>query len=123
MAQDVKNSLDVEPKFIFGLTNNVSGNCLFLNDNEIVYPASGLIVVYNVTNHSQKFIKLLDPRRIVTAMDLNTTKYLPTRNPVFFKALSTTPPLARNSFFFILILTRFNCNICTRHNNNRVNNF
>lgn len=66
--------LDLRPKFVYGLTTGVAGNCLYLNDHTIVYPVSGVIVVYDMDTHSQKLIKLEDPRRIITAMDLNVIK-------------------------------------------------
>lgn len=67
--------LDIRPEFVFGLTIGLSGNCLFLNDHTIVYPATGVIVVYEMEMHSQKFVKLKAPRRTITAMDLSSIKY------------------------------------------------
>jgi len=72
-AQSVPN---VRAKFVFGLTTGVSGNCLYMNDHTIVYPVAGVVVVYDMEIHSQKFIKLKAPRRIITAMDLNATRHV-----------------------------------------------
>jgi len=66
----------LKPKFFFGLTTQVNGNCLFLNENEIVYPASGVLVVYNTAHHKQKYIHLAEPQKVITAMALCINKYV-----------------------------------------------
>jgi len=72
-----KPTVDIEPKFVFGLTNNVSGNCLYWKNDLIVFPAMSVIVIYDVKNNHQKFIKLAGrPQRVITAMDLNAIKYV-----------------------------------------------
>lgn len=67
-------SLDLAPKFMFGLTTGVSGNCLFWNDNVIVYPVACVIVIHDIKKHTQKYIKFGGTRKIITAMDLNSIK-------------------------------------------------
>eukprot|EP00102_Acyrthosiphon_pisum_P002329 XP_001943650.2 PREDICTED: cilia- and flagella-associated protein 57-like [Acyrthosiphon pisum] len=64
----------LSPKFFFGLTTQVNGNCLFLNENEIVYPASGVLVIYNTAHHKQKYIHLAEPQKVITAMALCINK-------------------------------------------------
>lgn len=66
---------NLHPKFLFGLTTNVTDNCLYWNDNVIVYPASGNIVIYDLKNSSQRFIKLPEYGCVITAMDINVIKY------------------------------------------------
>lgn len=65
----------LSPKFFFGLTTQVNGNCLFLNENEIVYPASGVLVIHNTAHHKQKYIHLAEPQKVITAMALCINKY------------------------------------------------
>lgn len=65
----------LEPKFFFGLTTQVNGNCLFLTENEIVYPASGVLVIYDISHHKQKYIQLVEPQKVITAMALCINKY------------------------------------------------
>lgn len=65
----------LKPKFFFGLTTQVNGNCIFLNENEIIYPASGVLVIYDTVNHRQKYIHLAEPQKIITAMALCINKY------------------------------------------------
>ena len=48
----------LKPKFFFGLTTQVNGNCLFLNENEIIYPAAGVLVIHDISNHKQNYIHL-----------------------------------------------------------------
>lgn len=65
----------LKPKFFFGLTTQVNGNCLFLSENEIVYPASGVLVIHDINHHKQKYIQLAEPQKIITAMALCINKY------------------------------------------------
>lgn len=65
----------LKPKFFFGLTTQVNGNCLFLTENDIVYPASGVLVIYNISHHRQKYIQLDEPQKVITAMALCINKY------------------------------------------------
>lgn len=66
----------LKPKFFFGLTTQVNGNCLFINENEIIYPASGVLVIYNIIHHKQKYIHLTEPQKVITAMALCINKYV-----------------------------------------------
>lgn len=65
----------LDPKFFFGLTTQVNGNCLFLTENDIVYPASGVLVIYDINHHKQKYIQLAEPQKVITAMALCINKY------------------------------------------------
>lgn len=65
----------LKPKFFFGLTTQVNGNCLFLNENEIIYPASGVLIIYDFVHHRQKYIHLSEPQKVITAMALCIKKY------------------------------------------------
>lgn len=66
----------IEPMHFFGLTTSVSSNsCLFLTDEKIVYHASGLIIIQNTVDHSQKFMYLNEPLKVITTMELNAGKY------------------------------------------------
>jgi len=73
-----KNELNkiftLEPKFIFGFATGSSKNCVFLNDKKIIYHASGVLVVHDLTNNSQQIIRMNDPQKIVTLMELNNNK-------------------------------------------------
>lgn len=66
----------LEPKFLFGLTTLVNGNCLFLNENEIIYPAAGVLIIYDISRHKQKYIRLAEPQKVITAMALCINKYV-----------------------------------------------
>ena len=70
-------SLDIKPKFVFGLNSNVSGNCLYWKNDVIVYPAMSVIVIYNMKNNTQRFLYLTKGlQKVITAMDLNTIEYV-----------------------------------------------
>lgn len=68
--------VELNLKYILGLTTNVVGNCLFLTDDVIVYPVSGVIVIHDTKIHSQKFIRFTEQptKTTITAMDLNPIK-------------------------------------------------
>lgn len=68
--------VELQPKFMLGLTTGVAGNCLFLTDDVIVYPVSGVIVVYDTKNHSQVLMRFTEQpaKTTITAMDLNPIK-------------------------------------------------
>lgn len=68
--------VELHPKFILGLTTGVVGNCLFLTDDVVVYPVSGVIVIYDTKTHTQKFIRFTEQpsKTTITAMDLNPIK-------------------------------------------------
>lgn len=72
-SSDIIYSL--EPKFLFGMTQGLSNNCFFLNDNNIIYNAAGVLVIHNISSNIQKFLYLKDPQKIITTMELNNAKY------------------------------------------------
>jgi len=75
MAEDWYETQYLVPKFFFGLTTGMADNCLFLNDDKIVYHASGVIVIHDISNNSQKFVPLNEPEKMITTMDLSNGKY------------------------------------------------
>jgi len=76
MKGDSSEIHSLEPKYFFGLTTGLSNNCLFLNDEKLVYHASGVIVLHDYSNNSQKFIYLNEPQKVITTMDINNNRYL-----------------------------------------------
>jgi len=75
MKEESSEIHSVEPKYFFGLTTGLSNNCLFLNDEKLVYHASGVIVIHDYSNNSQKFVYLNEPQKVITTMDINNNKY------------------------------------------------
>lgn len=76
MQEDSSEIHSLEPKYFFGLTTGLSNNCLFLNDEKLVYHASGVIVIHDYSNNSQKFVYLNEPQKVITTMDINNNKYI-----------------------------------------------
>lgn len=74
MAEDSSQTHTLVPKFVFGLTPGLADNCLFLNDEKIIYHATGVLVVHDTSNNSQKFVHLNEPQKTVTTMSLNNGK-------------------------------------------------
>lgn len=50
----------LNPRVVLGLKTDVPGNVDFITDEDIVYPAGGLLSIQNETQRKQKFIKLPD---------------------------------------------------------------
>ena len=57
-----------QPRAIFGLKTNVKGNVHFITDEDIIYPAGGVLVCHNINQRRQKFIKLNDKGINVTSI-------------------------------------------------------
>lgn len=74
MKEDSSEIHSLEPKYFFGLTTGLSNNCLFINDDKLVYHASGVIVIHDYSNNSQKFVNLNEPQKVITTMDINNNK-------------------------------------------------
>ncbi|XP_050063745.1 cilia- and flagella-associated protein 57-like isoform X2 [Aphis gossypii] len=70
-------TLEIEPKFVFGINKIPSGNCLYWKNDVVVYPAMSVIVIYNMKENTQRFINLPEgPRKVITAMDLNRSNHV-----------------------------------------------
>jgi len=76
MKEESSEIHSLEPKYFFGLTIGLSNNCLFISDEKLVYHASGVIVIHDYSNNSQKFVYLNEPQRVITTMDINNNKYI-----------------------------------------------
>lgn len=70
----------LEPQYIFGLTVGSGNNCFFLNNDKIVYRASGVLVIHDIPGHSQRYVYLADSKKTITTMDLSHNKYGPVAN-------------------------------------------
>lgn len=75
MAGDSSEPHSLVPKYVYGLTVGLTDNCMFVNEEKIIYPASGVIVVHDTLNDSQEFVNLKKPQGRITAMDLDIKKY------------------------------------------------
>lgn len=53
-------SVSLQPKFVFGLRSDVKGNIHFLENQNIVYPVSGVIAIHDFERHKQTFLRLID---------------------------------------------------------------
>jgi len=85
----------LEPKFILGSTAGSSNNCFFLDNKKIVYHVSGVIVVHDLSNNSQKILCMNEPQKTITTMEFNNSKYV-----VHTNGLDGLQPLAPRYFTF-----------------------
>lgn len=72
--EDLSDVYSLDPKFVFGLNPGLSNNCFFLNDDNIIYHAAGVLVIHNILYNTQKFVYLREPQKIITTMELNNAK-------------------------------------------------
>ncbi|XP_039276040.1 cilia- and flagella-associated protein 57 [Nilaparvata lugens] len=54
----------LQPHLFLGLNNTIKGNATFITDDDILYPAGGVLVIHNYLSRTQRYIKL--PRHLNT---------------------------------------------------------
>lgn len=64
----------LNPRAIFGLKTDVSGNADCITDEEIVYPVGGVLAVQDASQRKQKFIRLPQKGANVTGMLVSPNK-------------------------------------------------
>ncbi|EDQ92382.1 uncharacterized protein MONBRDRAFT_13840 [Monosiga brevicollis MX1] len=64
----------IEPKYAFGLRAAVVDNACYLDEQNVVYPAGGSIVVYNADQKSQRFIHSTEGRDGFSAMAVSPNR-------------------------------------------------
>lgn len=61
MKQDkqlaMNKSVGLQPKRVFGLRTDVSGNVHFKTGQDIVYPAAGVLIVQDFITNKQKYLR------------------------------------------------------------------
>ncbi|PNF35437.1 Cilia- and flagella-associated protein 57 [Cryptotermes secundus] len=48
----------IQPRIFYGLKNGIIGSASYISENEILYPAGGVLIVHNYTQKLQRYIKL-----------------------------------------------------------------
>jgi hypothetical protein len=64
----------VEPKYAFGLKADVSDNVCYLDEQNVVYPSGGTVVIYNIDQQSQRFIQGTEGSDGFTAMAVSPNR-------------------------------------------------
>lgn len=54
------SSVSIQPKYVYGLRSNVTGNIHFSLKGEVIYPVAGVIAIHNFTTQKQKFLRLVE---------------------------------------------------------------
>lgn len=73
-VQLAKESLQVQPRFMFGLRGDVHNNIHFIDDGTILYPCGHNIVIYRITDRSQQYIPGIQGSEGITAIALSHNK-------------------------------------------------
>jgi hypothetical protein len=47
----------IKPQIFYGLTCGITGNASFISENEILYPAGGVLVIHNYKQKLQHYIQ------------------------------------------------------------------
>lgn len=56
----VVSSVSIQPKYVFGLRSNVTGNIHFTAKGEVIYPVAGVIAIHDFNTNKQKFLRLIE---------------------------------------------------------------
>lgn len=48
----------IQPKYVFGLRNDVKGNIHFTTKQEVIYPVAGVLTIHDYTLNKQKFLRI-----------------------------------------------------------------
>lgn len=56
----VVSSVSIQPKYVFGLRSNVTGNIHFTPKGEVIYPVAGVIAIHDFSTNKQKFLRLIE---------------------------------------------------------------
>ncbi|RZF41535.1 hypothetical protein LSTR_LSTR000249 [Laodelphax striatellus] len=54
----------LQPHLFLGLNNTIKGNATFITEDDVLYPAGGVLVIHNYLERTQRYIKL--PRHLNT---------------------------------------------------------
>ncbi|RZC27649.1 WD repeat-containing protein 65 [Asbolus verrucosus] len=66
----------LQPRLILGLRTDVEGNAQFITDEDIIYPVGAVLTIHNLNQKRQKYIKLSDKGKNVTAVVVSPNKKL-----------------------------------------------
>ena len=72
--QQQASSVNVQPRFFFGLKGDVKNNVIFLDDNVVCYPCGHNVVVYYMTSKMQRFIPGIEGSQGITALALSASR-------------------------------------------------
>ena len=53
-------SINIQPKNVFGLRSDVKGNINFTAKQEVIYPVAGVLSVHNYNTNKQKFLRFAE---------------------------------------------------------------
>lgn len=67
-------SINVQPRFFFGMKGDVTNNVIFLEDNIVAYPSGHNVVVYYIAEQIQRFIPGVEGSQGITALALSQSR-------------------------------------------------
>ena len=67
-------SVNMQPRFFFGLKGDVANNVIYLDDNVICYPCGHNVIIYYLTEKMQRFIPGIEGSQGITALALSPSK-------------------------------------------------
>lgn len=71
----------LQPRLVYGLRTDIKGNVNFISDDEVLYPAGGLLVMHNFAQKRQRFARLPDKGLNITRIVVSPNQYV---LPFFF---------------------------------------
>ena len=50
------SNISCTPSFFFGLKGDVTNNCLFVDDNTVIYPCGHNVILFSMSERKQRYI-------------------------------------------------------------------
>ena len=70
------HSISVQPKFFFGLKGDVTNNCIFVDENTVIYPCGHNVILYSMSERVQRYIPGIDGSQGITTLAISPSKKL-----------------------------------------------
>lgn len=66
----------LEPKLFYGLSTTIKENAIFVNDVELLHPAGKILVIDNLNNGKQSFIKVPLSKKKITGIIISPNRWV-----------------------------------------------
>ena len=68
------SNITVTPRFFFGLKGDVTNNCLFVDDNTVIYPCGHNVILYSMSEKIQRYIPGIEGSQGITSLAISPSK-------------------------------------------------
>jgi hypothetical protein len=64
----------IQPQVFYGLTNDIKGNASYISENEILYPAGGVLILHNYMQKLQRYIKIPEKQKPINIICVSPSR-------------------------------------------------